>query len=100
MSGNQNVEEGTSLNLTCWVESYPLSQITWSKLGSGKELSFEVSADIQNNKNSALLLIHDATTEDSGKYICTAAFLETNVSIYADIMVTSEYISKFRTINH
>lgn len=90
ISGNSAVEEGNSLNLTCWVESYPLSNITWSKLGSGTELNYEVNTDKKNNRNAALLMIHDATTKDSGKYVCTAAFLETSVSIYTDIMVTSE----------
>lgn len=90
ISDDRIVEEGNSLNLTCWVESYPLSHITWTKLGSGTELNYEESTDIENNKKSALMMIHDVTTEDSGKYICAAAFLETSVSIYTDITVTSE----------
>lgn len=90
MSDNRTVEEGNSLNVTCWVESYPLSNITWTKSGSGTKLSYEVYTDIQNNTKSAQLMIHDATTEDFGKYICTAEFLETSVSISTDIMVTSE----------
>lgn len=90
MSDERSVEEGNSLNVTCWVESYPLSQITWTKSGSGTELSYEVNTDIQSNKKSALLTIHDATTEDSGKYICTVEFLEASVSISTDIIVTSE----------
>lgn len=90
MSDERSVEEGNSLNVTCWVESYPLSYITWTKSGSATELSYEVNTDIQNNKKSALLTIHDATTEDSGKYICTAEFLATSISISTDIMVTSE----------
>lgn len=90
MSEERTVEEGNSLNVTCWVESYPLCHITWTKSGSGTELSYDVNTDIQNNKKSALLMIHDATTENSGKYICTAEFLDTSVSIFTDIMVTSE----------
>eukprot|EP00066_Takifugu_rubripes_P029822 XP_011619088.1 PREDICTED: sialic acid-binding Ig-like lectin 11 isoform X2 [Takifugu rubripes] len=88
MSDDRTVEEGNSLNLTCWVESYPLSRIRWTKLGSSAELNYEVSTDQENNKMSALLLIPDVTTEDSGRYICEAAFLETSVSSYTDIMVT------------
>lgn len=90
MSDDRTVEEGNSLNLTCWVESYPLSRIRWTKLGSSAELNYEVSTDQENNKIAALLLIPDVTTEDSGRYICEAAFLETSVSVYTDIMVTSE----------
>lgn len=89
-SDERTVEKGNSLNVTCWVESYPLSHITWTKSGSDTELSYEVITDIQNNKKLALLVIHNATTEDSGKYICTAEFLETSVSISTDIMVTSK----------
>lgn len=92
MSEERTVEKGNSLNVTCWVESYPLSHITWAKSGSDTELSYEVNIDIQNNKKSALLVIQGATTEDSGKYICTAEILENSVSISADIMVTSKYI--------
>lgn len=90
MSDERTVKEGNSLNVTCWVESYPLSHITLTKSGSGTELSYEVNTDIQNNKKSALLMIRDATMEDSGEYICTAEFLETSVSISTDIMVASE----------
>lgn len=90
MSDDRTVEEGNSLNLTCWVESYPLSGIRWTKLGSSAELNYEVSTDRENNKISALLLIPDVTTEDSGRYICEAAFLETSVSSYTNIMVTSK----------
>lgn len=90
MSDAQTVEEGNSLNVTCWVESYPLCNITWTRSGSGTALNYEVSTDIQNNKKSALLMIHEATTADLGKYICTAEFLETSVSISTDLMVTSK----------
>lgn len=90
MSDERSVEEGNSLNVTCWVESYPLSHITWTKSGSGTELSYKVNTDIQSNKKSALLMIHDATAEDSGKYICTAEFLGASVSISTDIIVHSE----------
>lgn len=90
MSDERSVEEGNSLNVTCWVESYPLSHITWTKSGSATELSYEVNTDIQSNKKSAILTIHDATREDSGKYICTVEFLEASVSISTDIIVTSE----------
>lgn len=44
------IKEGNSLNVTCWVQSYPLSHITWTKCGSGTELSYEVNLDIQKNK--------------------------------------------------
>lgn len=90
MSDDRTVEEGNSLNVTCWVESYPLSRIRWTKFGSSTELNYEMSTDLENNKISALLLISNVTTEDSGRYSCEAAFLETSVSIYTDIMVTSE----------
>lgn len=100
MSDDRTVEEGNYLNLTCWVESYPPSRMRWTKLGSGAELNYEVSTDIEKNKNSALLMIRDVTTEDSGRYICEAAFLETSVSIYTDISVTSESCAKCLLSKH
>ncbi|KAA8591823.1 hypothetical protein FQN60_017197 [Etheostoma spectabile] len=64
ITGNTSVKEGETLNLTCSVESFPPSLITWTKLGSNRILN--------NDTGTATLVIPDVTAEFSGQYICTA----------------------------
>ncbi|XP_051261426.1 sialic acid-binding Ig-like lectin 10 isoform X2 [Dicentrarchus labrax] len=87
ITGNTNVEEGHALNLTCSVESFPLSNITWSNLGSNKNLHSEPNTDRQNNIGSAPLVIHKVTTKDSGQYICTAQHLNNTLKETVDVTV-------------
>ncbi|XP_073341627.1 sialic acid-binding Ig-like lectin 10 [Pagrus major] len=89
ITGNTTVEVGHALNLTCSVESFPPSNITWTKLGSSTDLHNEPSTDLQDDAGSATLVIHSVTAEHSGQYICTAKHLETTVTVYADVTVTS-----------
>ncbi|XP_065814244.1 sialic acid-binding Ig-like lectin 5 isoform X2 [Labrus bergylta] len=62
--GNTTVKDGDSLNLTCTADSFPPSVITWTKLGSNKSFN--------NLTGMAELIIPNMTTEDSGKYTCSA----------------------------
>uniref|UniRef100_A0A8C4GED8 Ig-like domain-containing protein n=1 Tax=Dicentrarchus labrax TaxID=13489 RepID=A0A8C4GED8_DICLA len=92
ITGNTTVKEGHALNLTCSVESFPLSNITWSILGSNANRLSEPNTDRQNNSGSATLVIHNVTAEHSGQYICTAQHLNRTVTVFADVTVT--WISK------
>ncbi|KAM8735395.1 sialic acid-binding Ig-like lectin 10 isoform 2-T3 [Acanthopagrus schlegelii] len=89
ITGDTTVEVGRALNLTCSVESFPPSHITWTKFGSKTDLRNEPNTDRQDNAGSATLVIHSVTAEHSGQYICTAKHLETTVTVYADVTVTS-----------
>ncbi|CAJ1062799.1 Hypothetical predicted protein [Xyrichtys novacula] len=80
ITGNTSLTKGDSLNLTCSVESFPPSHITWTLLGSGP--------DLQNDTGSATLLISDVQAENSGRYICTAKHLNTTVTVFTDVSVT------------
>ncbi|XP_047455850.1 Schwann cell myelin protein-like isoform X2 [Mugil cephalus] len=80
ISGDRTVKEGETLNVTCSVDSFPPSLITWTKLSSNTIL--------HNNTGSASLVISDVTTEDSGQYVCTATHLNTTVTLHADVTVT------------
>uniref|UniRef100_A0A8C6LWX6 Ig-like domain-containing protein n=1 Tax=Nothobranchius furzeri TaxID=105023 RepID=A0A8C6LWX6_NOTFU len=71
----------TYLNLTCSVESFPPSLIKWTKHSENKVY-------VQTDSGSASLLIPNVTTEDSGRYICTAEHLDEKVSVEADVTVT------------
>ncbi|XP_037642100.1 myelin-associated glycoprotein-like isoform X1 [Sebastes umbrosus] len=68
ITGNTSVEEGETLNLTCSVDSFPPSLITWTKLGLNRNLN--------NDTGPATLVIPNVTAEHSGPYICTAKHLE------------------------
>uniref|UniRef100_A0A8P4GCA7 Ig-like domain-containing protein n=1 Tax=Dicentrarchus labrax TaxID=13489 RepID=A0A8P4GCA7_DICLA len=90
ITGNTTVKEGHALNLTCSVESFPLSNITWSILGSNANQLSEPNTDRQNNSGSATLVIHNVTAEHSGQYICTTQHLNRTVTVFADVTVTCE----------
>ncbi|XP_045897262.1 sialic acid-binding Ig-like lectin 11, partial [Micropterus dolomieu] len=88
ITGNTIVKEGDALNLTCSVESFPLSHITWTVLGSNTHLRNGPETGLQNDTGSATLVIHNVTVEHSGQYICTAKHLDTTLTVNADITVT------------
>lgn len=90
ITGKTTVVEGDALNLTCRVESFPPSRITWTKLGSDTNLNNEPKTDLQNNNGSATLLIPYVTAEHSGQYICRAQHLDTTMTVFAGVTVTCE----------
>ncbi|XP_076594072.1 sialic acid-binding Ig-like lectin 10 [Chaetodon auriga] len=84
ITGLTTVKEGGTLNLTCSVESFPPSPITWTVLDYNTNLHNVPHTD----PGSATLVIHNVTVEHSGQYICTALHLETTVTVFADVTVT------------
>ncbi|XP_070767894.1 hemicentin-1-like [Enoplosus armatus] len=92
ITGDTTVEMGDALNLTCSVDSFPPSHITWTKLGSNTNLCKGTDTDLQNDTGSAKLFLPNVTAEHSGQYICIAKHLDTTVTIYADVTVT--YLKK------
>ncbi|XP_049439903.1 sialic acid-binding Ig-like lectin 10 isoform X2 [Epinephelus fuscoguttatus] len=88
ITGDTTVEKGDALNLTCSVESFPPSHVTWTVRGSNTNLQSGPDSDLQKDTGSATLFIPDVTAEHSGQYICTAQHLDTTVTTYADITVT------------
>ncbi|XP_034553707.1 sialic acid-binding Ig-like lectin 10 isoform X2 [Notolabrus celidotus] len=80
ITGNVSLNRGDALNLTCSVESYPLSYITWTLLGS--------DTDLQNDTGSSTLVISNVKAENSGRYICTAKHLNSTVTVSSDVSVT------------
>nr|XP_020516562.1 sialic acid-binding Ig-like lectin 10 isoform X2 [Labrus bergylta] len=87
ITGNTSVREGELLQLTCSVESFPPSLVTWTKM-STKDIKSGSKPDVQNdtlanpeNTTEIYLLsgngqvtfsITKVTAKDSGQYICTA----------------------------
>ncbi|XP_064801575.1 sialic acid-binding Ig-like lectin 14 isoform X2 [Oncorhynchus masou masou] len=82
ITGNEMVKEDGTLDLTCSVDSYPPSDITWSKNGT--------SAPLQNYTENATLTISNVTREHSGEYVCTVQHL--NRTMTASTVVTVMYL--------
>ncbi|CAK6964274.1 sialic acid-binding Ig-like lectin 5 [Scomber scombrus] len=123
ITGNTSVKEGKALNLTCSVEGFSSSDITWTEPGSKKSQE-ETKTDLQNdtepnlknntetnqmndtetqggidmqsknvtrtelNNRTSTLFISNMRSDRSGRYICTAKYLNTTLTTYADITVT------------
>ncbi|XP_041728559.2 sialic acid-binding Ig-like lectin 14 [Coregonus clupeaformis] len=81
ITGNKTVKEDGTLDLTCNVDSYPPSDITWSKN--------RTSAPLQNYTENATLTISNVTRERAGEYVCTAQHL--NRTMTASTVVTVMY---------
>ncbi|XP_049902713.1 myelin-associated glycoprotein-like [Epinephelus moara] len=88
ITGDTTVEKGGALNLTCSIESFPPSHVTWTVRGSNTNLQSGADSDLQKDTGSATLFIPDVTAEHSGRYICTAQHLDTTVTTHADVTVT------------
>ncbi|XP_036829576.1 sialic acid-binding Ig-like lectin 5 isoform X2 [Oncorhynchus mykiss] len=82
ITGNEMVKEDGTLDLTCRVDSYPPSDITWSKNGA--------SAPLQNYTENATLTICNVTREHAGEYVCTVQHL--NRTMTASTVVTVMYL--------
>ncbi|XP_075962735.1 myelin-associated glycoprotein-like isoform X2 [Anarhichas minor] len=87
ITGMTTVKEGDALNLTCSVESFPPSIVTWTKLDSNKNVIV-----LQNNTRTAALVIVNVTPEYSGRYICTAEHQITTLTTPAEVNV--KYVKK------
>ncbi|XP_073340762.1 uncharacterized protein [Pagrus major] len=85
--GVTDVKEGDALNLTCSVVSYGPSVITWTKLGSNKNLQNETMINLQNETGTATLVILNVTAEHSGRYICTAKHQIPTLAKHAEVTV-------------
>nr|XP_046254498.1 uncharacterized protein LOC124064250 [Scatophagus argus] len=88
IAGDTAVVEGDTLNLTCSVESFPPSYVTWTALDPNTNLHNEPSADVRSDTGSATLLMHKVTRERSGRYICTVQHMDMTLTVFADVTVT------------
>uniref|UniRef100_A0A3B3TYQ9 B-cell receptor CD22 n=1 Tax=Poecilia latipinna TaxID=48699 RepID=A0A3B3TYQ9_9TELE len=81
------LSEGDALNLTCSVDSVPPSLIMWSKNSLSMHPSNRTSSP--NNTGSATLVVFNVTVGDSGRYICAATHENITETKYVDVKVTS-----------
>uniref|UniRef100_A0A3B5QKB9 Ig-like domain-containing protein n=1 Tax=Xiphophorus maculatus TaxID=8083 RepID=A0A3B5QKB9_XIPMA len=88
ISGKSTIKQDESLNLTCTVDSFPLSVITWSKRGLNKTLNNETKY------GTSTLVIHNVTEQHSGQYFCYANHLNKTLEQDINITVISKYSAK------
>ena len=99
ISGNLRVKEGETLNLTCSLESFPPSVVTWMKFSDNALNGTEIH--LQNNTVNNLLeesgistySVNNVTAKDSGQYICTAKHLNKTLKKTVDVNVICKYTS-------
>uniref|UniRef100_A0A3B5LHH9 Ig-like domain-containing protein n=1 Tax=Xiphophorus couchianus TaxID=32473 RepID=A0A3B5LHH9_9TELE len=85
ISGKSTIKQDESLNLTCTVDSFPLSVIIWSKRGLNKTLNNETKY------GTSTLVIHNVTKQHSGQYFCYANHLNKTLEQDINITVISKY---------
>ncbi|XP_032413541.1 hemicentin-1-like isoform X4 [Xiphophorus hellerii] len=101
ISGRTTVMEGDNLNLTCSVDSVPPSVIKWTK--SGIETKWQDNILSKAESRQVYLLeksgrvsfsFMNVTTEEAGRYICTATYQ--NESMTEEVHVKVTYLRKPR----
>lgn len=107
ITGNTSVKEGETLNLNCSVESFPPSLVTWTKFsdknmqnGTKNNLQNDTFTDLQNDTKTypqeektgvVTYSVSNVTAEDSGRYICTAKYLNNTLMENVDVRVICKY---------
>lgn len=95
--------EGETLSLTCSVESFPPSVITWTTLldrnetnatESGMQNSSmwdDASLGPQEGSGTAIHTIANVSTEHSGQYVCRVKHMNTTLEKIIDVRVICKY---------
>ncbi|XP_034552906.1 sialic acid-binding Ig-like lectin 14 [Notolabrus celidotus] len=94
ITGKTSIRKGDTLNLTCSLDSFPLSVVTWTKPGSNQSH--------ENNTGSVTLVITNVSIAHSGVYICTAKHGEKNLrkEVTVTVALFSKILSSSGCINH
>ncbi|XP_023186977.1 sialic acid-binding Ig-like lectin 10 [Xiphophorus maculatus] len=96
ISGRTTVMEGDNLNLTCSVDSVPPSVIKWTK--SGIEIKWQDNILSKAESRKVYLLeksgcvsfsFMNVTSEEAGRYICTATYQNESMTEEVHVKVTS-----------
>ncbi|XP_026225953.1 sialic acid-binding Ig-like lectin 5 [Anabas testudineus] len=89
ISGPTTVKPGDTLNLTCSVDSFPASSMTWTKSGCNESLNKNNESEPLTQGGQAFLIIHNMTADHSGQYICTAKHQIQTLTKHTHVTVTS-----------
>ncbi|KAM8869106.1 sialic acid-binding Ig-like lectin 5 isoform 2-T3 [Spinachia spinachia] len=89
ISGNTSVKEGDTLSLTCGVESFPPSLTTWTNTHNETDTNRQNDAEtfMQRASGTSTFYIFNVTSEYSGRYSCTAKYLNQTLVEYVDVNV-------------
>lgn len=79
ITGEKEVTDGRSLNLTCSFDTSPPSFITWTKR--------DINTTMSNGTGAATLFISNITAEQSGWYVCTAKHLSNTLRGEVDVKI-------------
>lgn len=100
VSGTLNIKEGQTLNLTCSLDSFPPSVLTWTKFHETTNTLLQIDSNNVHgtwNKSAnfqweqrygmASFSLSNVTTKDSGQYVCMAQYLNNTLMSEVDIKV-------------
>nr|XP_041631629.1 Down syndrome cell adhesion molecule-like protein Dscam2 isoform X25 [Drosophila kikkawai] len=88
------VQSGTSFNIQCPVQSYPMPVFKWYKFIEGTTRKQAVVLNDRVKQVSGTLIIKDAVVEDSGKYLCVVNNSVGGESVETVLTVTAPLSAK------
>lgn len=91
MSQRGESREGGNLHLTCAANKYLYTALSWRRVGDTEEAGPRGSAlrgQTGDLSDSLVLLMHNLTTGDSGRYRCSAQHLITGQETHLDTQVS------------
>lgn len=105
ITGDTNVMEGETLNLTCSVESFPPAVITWTRLVDRNEPNPTESSEMhsstwkdaslrqQEGRGTSIYTIANVSAADSGQYVCAVKHMNTTLEEISDVRVNCKYLA-------
>ncbi|XP_033234749.1 Down syndrome cell adhesion molecule-like protein Dscam2 isoform X45 [Drosophila pseudoobscura] len=88
------VQSGSSFNIQCPVQSYPMPVFKWYKFIEGTTRKQAVVLNDRVKQVSGTLIIKDAVVEDSGKYLCVVNNSVGGESVETVLTVTAPLSAK------
>ena len=93
LSGEQTAVAGSPVNITCRVDSFPTSTITWYLDNQLLNTTLVSQETLDNTTQESIVTISSVTTMDSGTYTCEAGNLLSTVNMNTTLTVESESAS-------
>ena len=93
LSGEQTAVAGSPVNITCRVDSFPTSTITWYLDNELLNFTLVSQETLDNTTQESTVTISSVTTMDSGAYRCEAGNFLSTVNTNTSLTVESESAS-------
>ena len=93
LSGEQTVVAGSPVNITCRVDSFPTSNITWYLDNELLNTTLVSQETLDNTTQESTVTISSVTTMDNGTYRCEAGNVLSTVDMNTTLTVESESAS-------